>query len=49
MFASSVLRRIFGPERFEVTESWKRLLKEKHLLMYFSPNAIRMVKWGWMT
>jgi hypothetical protein len=33
-----VLRRIFGPKRFEIIGDWKRLLNEEIHNLYFSPN-----------
>jgi hypothetical protein len=35
-----VLRRIFGPQRNEVTEKWKRLHNKKFYALYSSPNII---------
>jgi hypothetical protein len=44
VFENRVLRRIFGPERKEVTEEWRRLhTKELHDL-YSSPGVIRVIK-----
>jgi hypothetical protein len=44
VFKNSVLRRLFGPRRDEVTGSWRNLhIKEFHNL-YSSPSVIRMVK-----
>jgi hypothetical protein len=42
MFENSVLRRIFGPKRDEVTGEWRKLHNELNDL-YFLPN-IRMIK-----
>jgi hypothetical protein len=38
-----VLRRIFGPNKEEVTGGWRRLHNELHNL-YSSPNIIRVIK-----
>jgi hypothetical protein len=38
-----VLRKIFGPNRYEVTEEWKRLLYKKLHALYCSDN-FRMTK-----
>jgi hypothetical protein len=39
-----VLRKIFGQERDEVTEGWKKLHNEELHNLYSSPNIIRMMK-----
>jgi hypothetical protein len=39
-----VLRRIFGPERDDVTRGWRILYNEELLCLYFSPYIIRMIK-----
>jgi hypothetical protein len=41
---NSVLRRIFGPKRDEVTGEWRRLHKKELYALYFSPNIIRVIK-----
>jgi len=38
-----VLRRIFGPRRYEVTGEWRRLHNEK-LNDLYSPNIVRVIK-----
>jgi hypothetical protein len=38
-----VLRRIFGPERDEVTVEWRRLCNEELNDLYPSPNIIRVI------
>ena len=43
-FENRVLRRIFGPERDEVTVEWKRLHNEELYVVYSSPNIIRVIK-----
>jgi hypothetical protein len=47
VFENMVLRRIFGPERDEMTGGWRKLRKKKeeelHNL-YSSPSIIRMIK-----
>jgi hypothetical protein len=39
-----VLRRIFGPMRDEVIESWRKLHNEELLNLYSSPSIIRIIK-----
>jgi hypothetical protein len=44
VFENRVLRRIFGPERDEVTGEWRKLLSEELHNLYSSPDIIRQVK-----
>jgi hypothetical protein len=44
VFENSVLRRIFGPKRDEVTEGWRRPHNEELNDLYSSPNIIRVIK-----
>jgi hypothetical protein len=44
VFENRVLRRIFGPQRDEVTEEWRKLHNEKLHNVYSSPDIIRQVK-----
>jgi hypothetical protein len=44
VFENRVLRRIFGPEREEVTGDWRRLHSEELHNLYVSPNIIRVIK-----
>jgi hypothetical protein len=39
-----VLRRIFGPKRDEVTGEWRKLFIMRSLMMYCSPNIVRVIK-----
>ena len=43
-FENSVLRRIFGPKRDEVTGEWRRLHNEELNDLYSSPNIVRVIK-----
>jgi hypothetical protein len=44
MFNNRVLRRIFGPERAEVTGEWRKLHNEELHELYCSPNMFRVIK-----
>jgi hypothetical protein len=44
VFENSVLRRIFGPKRDEVTGEWRKLHNEELYNLYSSPDIIRQVK-----
>jgi hypothetical protein len=39
-----VLRRIFGPERDDVTGEWRKLHNEELNDLYSSPNIFRVIK-----
>jgi hypothetical protein len=43
-FENRVLRRIFGPKRYEVTQEWRRLHNEELYDMYSSPNIIEVTE-----
>jgi hypothetical protein len=40
----SIVRRIFGPKRDEVTGEWRKLHNEELHNLYSSPDIIRLVK-----
>jgi hypothetical protein len=44
VFENMVLRRIFGTNRDEVTEEWRKLHEEELNDLYASPSIIRMLK-----
>jgi hypothetical protein len=44
VFENKVLRRIFGPERDEVTGELRRLHNKELYALYSSPNIIRVIK-----
>jgi hypothetical protein len=39
-----VLRRIFGPKRYEITRGWIKLLNEELHNIHSSPNKITIIK-----
>jgi len=44
VFENTVLRRIFGPRRDEVTGEWRRLHNEELNDLYSSPSIVREIK-----
>jgi hypothetical protein len=44
VFENRVLRRIFGPKRYDVKGVWRKLHNEELHNLYSSPNIIRMMK-----
>jgi hypothetical protein len=42
-FENRVLRKIFEPERDEVTEEWRKLHNEELNDLYSSPNIVRVI------
>jgi hypothetical protein len=44
VFENRVLRRIFGPKKFEVTGEWRKLHNKELLNLYSSPDIIRQIK-----
>ena len=44
VFENRVLRRIFGPEREEVTGEWRKLHNEELNDLYFSLSIVRVIK-----
>jgi hypothetical protein len=44
VFGNRVLRRIFGPKRFEIRGGWRKLHNEELHNLYSSPNLIRKIK-----
>ena len=44
MFVNRVLRRIFGPKRYEVIGKWRKLHNEELNDLHSSPNFVRVIK-----
>jgi hypothetical protein len=44
VFENRVLRRIFGPERDEVTGGWRKLHNEEIHNLHSAPRIIRIIK-----
>jgi hypothetical protein len=44
VFEISVLRRVFGPKRDEVTGEWRKLHNQVMNDLYSFPNIVRVVK-----
>jgi len=44
VFDNRVLRRIFGPRRYEVTGEWMKLRNEEVIDLYSSPNIVQVIK-----
>jgi hypothetical protein len=47
-FENRVLRTIFGPQRDEVTQEWRKIYNEEFNDLYFSPSVVRVIKSGRM-
>jgi hypothetical protein len=50
VFENRALRKVFGPERYEVTGEWRILNDEEFYDLYCSPNFVRVIKlriMGW--
>ena len=44
VYENTVLRRIFGPKRDEVTEEWREPHNEELNDLYSTPNIVRVIK-----
>jgi hypothetical protein len=47
VFEKRMLRRIFGPQRDEVTGEWRKLHNEELRDLYSSPSMITIIKSRW--
>jgi len=45
VFENTVLRRLFGPKRDELTGEWRKLHNEKLNDLYSSPSIVQVIKW----
>jgi hypothetical protein len=44
VFKNSVLRRMFGPKKFDITGVWRRLHNEELNDLYSSPSLVWVIK-----
>jgi hypothetical protein len=44
VFENTVLRRIFGPKKDNVTREWRKLHNGEFSDLYSSPNIVRVIK-----
>jgi len=44
LFEKRVLRRIFGPKRYQVTREWRKLHNEELNDLYSLPNIVQVIK-----
>ena len=44
VFGNMLLRRIFGPKRYEVKRKWRKLHNEKLNDLYFSTRIVRVIE-----
>jgi len=44
VFENRVLRRIFGPRRYDATGEWRKLHNEELNVLYCLPNIFRVIK-----
>jgi hypothetical protein len=44
VFENRVQRRIFGPKRDEIAETWRKLLNEELHNLCSTPSVVRMIK-----
>ena len=44
VFENTLLRRVYGPKRDEITKEWRKLHNEELSELYSLPNIVRVVK-----
>jgi hypothetical protein len=44
VFENRILRKMYGPKRYEVARGWRELHNEELHNLYSSPSVIRMAK-----
>jgi hypothetical protein len=44
VFENRVLRRLFGPRRYEITGEWRKLHNEELNDLHSTPNIVRVIK-----
>jgi hypothetical protein len=45
VFKNSVVRKLFGPNREEVTGDWRKLHSDELHLLYVLSNIVRVMRW----
>jgi hypothetical protein len=48
VFENRVVRKIFGPNRYDITGGWRKLHNEELCDLYSSPSIVGVIKWRWL-